>query len=137
MLSINAFLLKNQEVNLKAIHSNSLEMDYEQLRKRVLETAAVLNSFGIKRGENVAIIGNNETQFLINVLALWQINAVPVLINPRSVKDEINRQIHTTNCKVVLQSNKIKAFDPEFNIKVFKYPFTTDQVTNQTNISDE
>ena len=137
MLSINAFLLKTQEVNLKAIHSNSLEMDYEQLRKRVLETAIVFNSFGINRKENVAIIGNNETQFLINVLALWQINAVPVLINPRSVKDEINRQIHTTNCKVVLQSNKIKAFDPEFNIKVFKYPFTTDQVTNKTNISDE
>ena len=137
MLSISAFLLKTQEVNSKAIHSNSLEMDYEQLRKRVSETASVYNSFGIKRKENVAIIGNNDTQFLINVLALWQINAVPVLMNPGLVKDEISKQIHTTNCKVVLQSNKIKDFDPEFDIKVIKYPFKAGRVTNKTNISDE
>lgn len=136
MLSINAFLLKTQEVSSKVIHSGSLELDYELLRKRVFETAAFFNSIGINKEENVAIIGNNDTQFLINVLALWQINAVPVLMNPGLVKDEISKQIHTADCKVVLQSSKIKTFDPEFDIKAFKYPFKADQVTTKTNFNN-
>ncbi|MGB5893998.1 MAG: class I adenylate-forming enzyme family protein [Ignavibacteriaceae bacterium] len=123
MFSINAFLLKTQELSSPAIYSNSDQLNYEEFRNKVLKTAGILSAMGLGDKDNIAIIGNSDVDFIINLLALWQIKAVPVLISPRLTNNEIEEQIITADCKVVLQNRIIKSIDPSFDIKVFSYPF--------------
>ncbi len=123
MFSINAFLLKTQELSSPAIYSNSIQLNYEEIRKKVLKTAGILSAMGLGDKDNVAIIGNSNVDFIINLLALWQIKALPILINPRLTDNEIEEQIITSDCKVVLQNRMIKSIGPSFEIKVFTFPF--------------
>jgi len=123
MFSINAFLLKTQEMSSPAIYSNSAQLDYEEFRNKVLKSAGILSAMGLGENDNIAIIGNSDVDFIINLLALWQIKALPVLINPRLTSNEIEEQIITADCKVVLQNKIIKSIDPSIDAKVFSYPF--------------
>jgi O-succinylbenzoic acid--CoA ligase len=123
MFSINAFLLKTQEMNLPAIYSNSVQLIYKEFRKEVLKTAGILSALGLGDKDNVAIIGNSDVNFIINLSALWQIKAVPVLISPRLTSNEIEEQIITADCKVILQNRIKKSVDPSFDIKILSYPF--------------
>ncbi len=123
MFSINAFLLKTQELSSPAIYSNSVQLNYEEFHNKVLKTAGILSAMGFGDKDNIAIIGNSDVDFIINLLALWQIKALPVLINPRLTNNEIEEQIIITDCKVVLQNRMIKSIDPSFDAKVFFYPF--------------
>jgi len=123
MLTINAFLLKTQELSSPAIYSNSVQLDYEEFRNKVLKSTGILSAMGLGDKDNIAIIGNSDVDFIINLLALWQIKALPVLINPRLTSNEIEEQIIAANCKVVLQNRIIKSIDPSIDMKVFSYPF--------------
>lgn len=123
MFSINAFLLKTQELSSPAIYSNSIQLDYDKFKKKVLKTAGIISAMGLGEKDNIAIIGNSDVNFINNLLALWQIKALPVLINPRLTNKEIEEQIITANCKVVLQNKIKKSIDPSFDAKVFSYPF--------------
>jgi len=123
MFSINSFLLKTQELSSPAIYSNSVQLNYEEFRKKVLKTAGNLSGMGLGDKDNIAIIGNGDVDLIINLLAMWQIKAVPVLISPRLTNNEIEEQINRSNCKVVLQSRALKSIDPLIEVKVFSYPF--------------
>jgi O-succinylbenzoic acid--CoA ligase len=123
MFSINAFLLKTQELNSPAIYSNSVQLIYEELRKKVLKTAGILSAMGLGDKDNIAIIGNSDVDFIINLLALWQLKAVPVLISPRLTNNEIEEQILTSDCKVILQNRIKKSIDLSLDIKILSYPF--------------
>ena len=123
MFSINALLLKTQEMSSPAIYSNSVQLDYEEFRKKVLKTAGILSGMKIIDKANIAIIGNSDVEFIINLLALWQINAVPVLISPRLTDNEIEEQIITSDCKVILQSRLKKSIHLASDIKILSYPF--------------
>lgn len=123
MFSINAFLLKIQELSSPAIYSNSIQLDYDKFKKKVLKTAGIISAMGLGEKDNIAIIGNSDVNFIINLLALWQIKALPVLINPRLTNNEIEEQIIITDCKVVLQNRMMKSINPSFDIKILSYPF--------------
>ena len=123
MFSINAFLLKTQELSSPAIYSNSIQLDYDKFKKKVLKTAGIISAMGLGEKDNISIIGNSDVNFIINLLALWQIKALPVLINPRLKNNEIEEQIIITNCKVVLQNRMMKSIDPSFDIKILSYLF--------------
>jgi O-succinylbenzoic acid--CoA ligase len=137
MFSINAFLLKTQEMSSPAIYSNSLQLNYEEFRKEVLKTAGILSALGIGDKDNIAIIGNSDVDFVINLLALWQIKTVPVLISPRLTRSEIEQQIITSDCKVVLQNRMIKSIAPSFDIKIIIYPFDEELEPDDIEASEE
>jgi len=123
MFSINAFLLKTQELSSPAIYSNLDQLNYKEFRNKVLKSAGILSAMGLGDKDNIALIGNSDVDFIINLLALWQIKAMPVLINPRLTNNEIEEQIITADCKVVLQNRIIKSIDTSIDVKVFSYPF--------------
>ena len=106
-----------------AIYSNSVQLNYEEFRKKVLNTAGILSGTGVSDMDNIAIIGNSDVDFIINILALWKIKAVPVLISPRLTNNEIEEQIITSDCKVILQNKMKKAIDLSSDIKTLSYPF--------------
>jgi O-succinylbenzoic acid--CoA ligase len=122
MLSINAFLLKTQQLNSLAIQTVSGQMDYSLLSEKVLKAAFHLKSLGINENENVALIGNNDPEFIISILALWQLKAIPVLINPRLVENEINVQTTEADCNTILIHEKLNHKKLEGK-NVHKYQF--------------
>lgn len=124
MISINAFLLRTQQLNSTAIQVDSQQFDYSTLKEKVLAVSEYLKTFNIKEKDNVALIGNNEPEYIINILALWQLKAVPVLINPRLVSDEIDVQTAASNCKIILASNNISA-EGLTGSEIHRYPFGT------------
>jgi len=133
MLSLNAFLLKTQELKSTAILANSIVLSYEQLQQEVLKTSYRLSGFNIKELDNVAIIGNNDVDYIKLVLALWQIKAVPVLINPKLTAGEIEEQRNLSNCKFVLLNTNVVFSTVKSDVTVISYPLTdmkdiTDQV---------
>jgi O-succinylbenzoic acid--CoA ligase len=88
-----------------------------------LPVVSFLKDEGIKEGDRVAIYGNNNIDFVINVLALWQISAVPVPINTRLTENEISEQINLTQCGFILVSDELKNEFKNTSIKQIKYPF--------------
>ena len=89
MLSLDAFLLKTQELNSTAIQATSSKLTFNQLRQEVLKTIHSLLKYEINEDDNVAIIGYNDIDYIKLVIALWQIKAVPVLINPKLTNIQI------------------------------------------------
>jgi len=132
MLSNNAFLLKTQKPNLPAVYYDNVCLNYEQLKQKVLETAAILHSSGIKEDDKVALIGNNDIDYVCNVLALWQLKAVPVLINPRLVGNEIDFQTDLTDCRFILLAKDYDSPDLESEGEKIFYPYKSKKVSPKT-----
>ena len=121
-VSQNNFLLSNQNPSAKALISSSLILNYQELKQKVLSTAEFLKSKNINSGEQVGILSQNNTDFVINVLALWQISAVPVLINIRLTDSEIEDQLNSANCSSVLIQMEFSGKVKSSNLKEIIFP---------------
>ena len=62
---------------------------YLDLKKFAIETAGSLIKLGIKKGEYVSVLSDNNKDFVVLVFALWLIDAVPVPINIKLTSKEI------------------------------------------------
>jgi O-succinylbenzoic acid--CoA ligase len=131
MLSLDAFLLKTQELNSTAIQTLSSKLTYDQLQTNVLKAAQSLLNLKIKEDDNVAIIGYNDIDFIKLVLALWQIKAVPVLINPNLSATELEQQISSSNCKNVLVGKNADSSPTNLDLNIINYPLK--QVKDKSN----
>jgi O-succinylbenzoic acid--CoA ligase len=136
MLSLDAFLLKTQELSSTAIQSTSSELTYDQLRKDVLKTVSTLMQKEIKEEDNVAIIGNNDSEFIKLVLALWQIKVVPVLINPKLTVNEIEEQINTTDCNTAFVSKNADPILNNLDINIIEYPLKKKKEKSNPELTD-
>jgi o-succinylbenzoate---CoA ligase len=125
-LSPENFLLPNQNATTKAIISSSTTYTYDQLRQKVLSTASYLKNQNISFGDRVGIISQNNIEFVINVLALWQISAVPVPINWRLTESEIDEQFKLANCQTVLVQKEFILKAKSIDKKVIESPFEID-----------
>ena len=101
-LSVDNFLLRKQNPTSKAIITSDQNYIYEDLLQKVLSAASYFKSKKILSKDRVGILGDNSVDYVINVLALWQIGAVPVPLNIRLNDSEITEQLTSSNCKTVL-----------------------------------
>ena len=122
-LSPDRFLLLKQNPVSTACITSKKVYTYAELRHKVLMAAQFLSDKGIKPSDRIGILNQNNVDFLISVLALWQISAVPVPINTRLTETEINEQLSKANCKyVIVQSGLKNKF--ELNLKsIIDIPF--------------
>jgi O-succinylbenzoic acid--CoA ligase len=121
-LSPEKFFLLRQNDSAKALISSSGTYTFDQLRQKVLAIASLLNSQQISTGDRVGIIGQNNVDFVINVLALWQISAIPVPLNLRLNESEIEEQVRLANCSTILVQNELYKKVISTSKKVIKYP---------------
>ncbi len=121
-LSPEKFLLLRQNDSAKALISSSGTYTFDQLRQKVLAIASFLNSQQISTGDRVGILGQNNVDFVINVLALWQISAIPVPLNLRLNESEIEEQLSLANCSTILVQNELHKKVINTSKKVIKYP---------------
>lgn len=126
-ISPKCFLLLKQNPSSKAVISSKNIYTFEELRQKVLTTSQFFIDTGIMSNNRIAIISNSNIDFMIIVLSLWQLSAIPVLINTRLTNSEINQQLSDANCKAVLvqkellegfNSNEIQAIEIPAKINI-------------------
>jgi O-succinylbenzoic acid--CoA ligase len=118
----NRFLLMDQDPKAKAVIMGSTKYNFEDLTKHVLSSASVLSEKGIAKNDLVGIYGSNSPNYLIFILALWQIGAIPVPLNTRLSKSEIQDQINITACKYILIDKENNFKSDNSSIKEIEFP---------------
>lgn len=81
---------------------NEKQINSKDFISDIINTASYLEKIGIKAGDFIAILSSNTLEFIINIFALWVLNAVPVLLNPKLTKDEIKESIKFAGCKFLI-----------------------------------
>lgn len=129
-LNPEKFLLLKQNPSAKAIVSSSITYTFDELRNKVLSTATYLTSKDISSQQRVAIISDNNVDFVINVLALWQLSAVPVPINIKLNPSEIEKQIAEAGCTSALVTRELHEKVKSKSIKIIELLF--DEINEKT-----
>src|SRR3990172_8482575 len=90
------------------IHSQDESISYQSLNFKVNLAAKHLRKSGIAPGDLVAILSDNSPDFVVSILALWMIEAIPVPINIKLSASEIGEQLKILECKFVLAEYSLK-----------------------------
>jgi o-succinylbenzoate---CoA ligase len=122
-LSPDSFLLHKEDPTSKAIVTSAFTYTFDDFRQKVLSTAGYLKKQNISSGDRVGIIGQNDFDFVINILALWQLSAVPVPINIRLTEFEMEEQFAAARCSAVLSQKEFSGRIKDTGRKIIKYPF--------------
>ena len=101
-LELNSKIKKSNRQQSPAIITSKQTITYSQLQKGVMEAAGLLTGFGIGKGDYAPIISGNSKDFVVIVLALWLINAIPVPINTKLSSKEIEQLISISSSKKIL-----------------------------------
>ena len=122
-LSAEKFLLLKQNPSAKAIISSSAVYTYDQLRQKVLSASFYFKNQNISSGDRVGIFSKNNMDFVINILALWQISAIPVPINFRLNESEIKEQFDSARCSLLLAHQDLYESVKHITKKTIQFPF--------------
>lgn len=88
-------------LELSAIISNGCNITYRELIEEVKKTADALQQFNIPKNMPVAVLSDNNKDFIIFILALWLIDAVPVTINTRLTRRETEELINSSGSSIL------------------------------------
>jgi long-chain acyl-CoA synthetase len=90
---------------------------YSKIWKQVQSFAKNLQKMGVKKGDNIGIILPNCPQFIISYYAAQLLGATVVTINPLMPKEEIEREINHTDCKILIVLDRLLDKVHEENIR--------------------
>lgn len=80
---------------------------YAQLFDTVSSTKTHLKRLGIQPEDRVGILSPNSPNYLIVLLALWQMRAVACPLSTRLSKNILNEQLQSIKCRFFLRSSEI------------------------------
>ena len=98
-------------------------LKYPELQKRILSAANYLFDKNIRENDKVIILGSNSSDFVILILALWKIGAVPVPLNFNLNENELNSLIDIISPDTVLVDKVLKDLPQLLNHNCINYPF--------------
>ncbi len=131
----NDFWLKQQSFltpDRTFIKTISKEFSYSEVFELSQRTAEYFHLNGIKKGSHVSVISQNNSEFIIVVNALWFLGAIPILINTRLQKNEIDKLLfHSDSNFLININNKIDTHD--FNSVII---FSLEIIKSQKSLED-
>ncbi len=115
-------LLASNKLNLSkaALLYRDEVYDYSSLYGKILSAQSFLKDNGLEKGDRVALLGSNDPSYVIYLLALWTLQAVPVPINNRLLREEINDQISFADCKFLLYGKSYNDVIRNFKVRSLK-----------------
>ncbi|MCB9257953.1 MAG: acyl--CoA ligase [Ignavibacteriales bacterium] len=102
---------------------NSETFTYHQIFNFAQKAANYFKSYSIKKNDHVAILAEHNLEFITSVLGLWLIGAVPVILNKKSTKAELQKFIEISKSEIVITSQSLgirKLSEIIFDRKNFK-----------------
>ena len=99
-----AQVLKNKDAI--AIECDGNSWSYQALDEQVRKLASVFASFGVVRGERVAILSENRPEYVVAEMACAMTGAILACQNWRLVGDELKHCIGLVEPKVILTSSR-------------------------------
>lgn len=102
-------LLESLNPNLKIspenvfIKTNYGSTTYKVLNDKVISTAKYLREQGVQANEIVPILSDHSIDFIVSVLTLWTLKAVPVPLNNKLSQSELEEQIKFLKARFLLQ----------------------------------
>ena len=103
-ISINNFLLQNQLPSSSAIISADKTFTYNQLSRKSGSIKKHFSEQGVNENVFVGIFGEHTVEFVLSVLALWKLGAIPVLLNPKITQNELNDSLQSAKCSTIVGS---------------------------------
>ena len=85
-----------------ALNFQGFQMNYTELRDAVGRFATVLKSFGIKKGDSVAILLPNLIPCVVAYYAVLQVGGIVVMNNPLYSDRELEHQFNDSGAKVLI-----------------------------------
>lgn len=109
------------------IISSKKEISYREFEESAAKLASYFEDKGLKEGDNVAVISDNNPDFILLIFSLWKVKAVPVPINTKLLPKEIIEQIKFAGCRYILiHENFHKRINPS-NITQVTFPIQVKQ----------
>lgn len=90
------------------IISDKEKISFKSLNRKSTYLAKKIKREGVKPADTVAILIDNSPNFVISVLSLWMIEAIPVPINLKLSVSEVENQLGFLKCRFVLIDESFK-----------------------------
>jgi O-succinylbenzoic acid--CoA ligase len=111
--------------NGTAIVYEGTTINYSELESKAINTAVLLSSKEIKPREHVALLCENNIDFVIILFALWKLKAIPVPINIFNTEEEIYSLTNRADCTSIIIHDGLKSkFNNSDKLKKIFYPLT-------------
>ncbi|MDR3625662.1 MAG: o-succinylbenzoate--CoA ligase [Ignavibacteriaceae bacterium] len=127
---IGSLLKSKGDLNTHAVRQNKAAiitpdtvLTYKQLDERICTTLQSLQSLGIKSHDKVAILSENSLEYVVLVLSLWKLGAVPVPLNIRLLPSEIEDITLFAGCRFLLKEKSAGEIKSIPNVNVKEFPF--------------
>ena len=139
----NDWLLQHSRTNPNglAVITKLQKYTFASLNGLVENAVKVLINSGIKSDDNCALILDNNLEFIISILSLWRIGAVPIPLNVRGTNNELEKQINFTDCKFVIIHKNLKnkfVFNKHKTIEIpFDVANTQKEINYQSNLDKD
>lgn len=102
----------NKQLQLPSEHPAIIDAEgtitYKQLKERVELYSEFLRASGLKKGEHAAILSRNNAEFIVLVLSLWRLGAVPVPMNVRLLDEELQKLILHSEAEFIFIHEDLK-----------------------------
>ena len=85
-----------------ACHYNESRWTWEELQIDACRAAKMLRRAGVRPGDRVGILLPNCPEYVIALNGIWRLGGIAVLLSPKEVAGEIERQRRATDCRVVI-----------------------------------
>ena len=121
---------KNSRKNSIFIIHGEAKISYSEFNEKVNSTSNLLKNSGIKKGDHIAVVGQNSFDYILIIFSLWKLNAVPVPINLRLLQKEIEKKIIFADCKFVLVDRNLHLRINHKSFNIILFPSKDESKTN-------
>lgn len=103
-LRLNSLLDLSAEENYSAILSKSHSITYNELENLSLEYADSISKY-VNKQDYIGLFIDNSPEFIISVLSLWKLGAVPVPLNLLATNEELLKIIDLSGISTIISTN--------------------------------
>jgi O-succinylbenzoic acid--CoA ligase len=104
--STNRFFNYFDSKELKSIIHSDISISYKELFKKANQLAFALSKEGINKNDYVALLINDQLEFITSVIALWYLGTVPVPLNYKLLDEEIYSIVEEHNFKFLVTTSR-------------------------------
>jgi O-succinylbenzoic acid--CoA ligase len=114
-----------------AIILNNRKITYGELSSLVDNTASYLLETGINENDIVPLLFNNSIEFIVYILSLWEIGAIPVPLNTKLLQRDLQEQISFLNSNLTIISEEFRnipvpgknlIISPDLSLQIDEFP---------------